>query len=196
MTSGACYYGDADDSEANMACKEMGIDSTGLSGGIASGSQDPAIYQQEYAQYMKDHGSVEGLTVCDNGCTTVPAWFVSQHTTLKYGQGNGWQVAQQLADANGIEVTNTLDNGCKLPAVFSTSSPAMGSVSACDLGAAPNGLCGHTGLVVKMDDDGTIYNLESGASMCGTDNLSWIQMRTRAEWEGNTDFVCLGDYLK
>lgn len=194
--SGACYYGDEGDSEANSACSEMGVDTAGLNGGIALGSDDPVVYQQAFAQYMKDNYSVEGLNVCDNGCTTVPAWFVSQYTTLQYGQGNGWQVAKQLADKNGLEVTHTLDSNCKLPAVFSSYSQAMGSVSECDNGAAPNGLCGHTGLVVSMDDNGTIQILESGSSKCDTEDLSWIQTRTRAEWEGNADFVCLGDYLK
>lgn len=196
VVSGMCYYGDSDDSEANSACNEMQVGTTGASGGVALGSQDPNVYQQAFASYMKEHGSVEGLTVCYNGCTTVPAWFVSQYTDLTYGQGNGWQVASNLANANGLELKNTLDGDCKLPAVFSTSSPAMGSVSACSSGAAPNGLCGHTGLVVSMDDDGTIQTLESGSSQCGTENLSWIQTRTRSEWEGNTDFVCLGDYMK
>lgn len=194
--SGMCYYGDPDDTEANSACNEMEVGTTGTSGGVALGSQDPNVYQQAFASYMKEHGSVEGLTVCYNGCTTVPAWFVSQYTDLTYGQGNGWQVASNLANANGLELRDTLDGDCKLPAVFSTSSPAMGSVSACSSGAAPNGLCGHTGLVVSMDDDGTIQTLESGSSQCGTENLSWIQTRTRSEWEGNTNFVCLGDYMK
>ena len=194
--SGMCYYGDSDDSEANSACNEMEVGTTGTSGGVALGSQDPNVYQQAFASYMKEHGSVEGLTVCYNGCTTVPAWFVSQYTDLTYGQGNGWQVASNLASKNGLELKTTLDGDCKLPAVFSTSSPAMGSVSSCSSGAAPNGLCGHTGLVVSMDDDGTIQTLESGSSQCGTENLSWIQTRTRSEWEGNTDFVCLGDYMK
>ena len=196
--AGACYEGGEDDGEANSACNEMGVGTAGPSGSIALGSNDPAAYQQSFATYMKNakNNAVEGLTVCFNGCTTVPAWFVSQYTTLTYGQGNGWQVAQNLATKNGLEVTHTLDANCKLPAVFSSSSPAMGSVSSCSAGAAPNGLCGHTGLVVSMDDDGTIQILESGSSQCGTENLSWIQTRTRAEWEGNTDFVCLGDYLK
>ena len=196
VVSGMCYYGDSGDSEANSACNEMEVGTTGTSGGVALGSQDPNVYQQAFASYMKEHGSVEGLTVCYNGCTTVPAWFVSQYTDLTYGQGNGWQVASNLANANGLELKNTLDGDCKLPAVFSTSSPAMGSVSACSSGAAPNGLCGHTGLVVSMDDDGTIQTLESGSSQCGTENLSWIQTRTRSEWEGDADFVCLGDYMK
>lgn len=196
VVSGMCYYGDSGDSEANSACNEMEVGTTGTSGGVALGSQDPNVYQQAFASYMKEHGSVEGLTVCYNGCTTVPAWFVSQYTTLSYGQGNGWKVASNLAAKNGLELKTTLDGDCKLPAVFSTSSPAMGSVSSCSSGAAPNGLCGHTGLVVSMDDDGTIQTLESGSSQCGTENLSWIQTRTRSEWEGNTDFVCLGDYMK
>ena len=196
VVSGMCYYGDSDDSEANSACNEMQVGTTGSSGGVALGSQDPNVYQQAFASYMKANGSVEGLTVCYNGCTTVPAWFVSQYTTLSYGQGNGWQVASNLASKNGLELKTTLDGDCKLPAVFSTSSPAMGSVSKCSSGAAPNGLCGHTGLVVSMDDDGTIQTLESGSSQCNTENLSWIQTRTRSEWEGNTEFVCLGDYMK
>lgn len=196
VVSGMCYYGDSDDPEANSACNEMQVGTTGSSGGVALGSQDPNVYQQAFASYMKANGSVEGLTVCYNGCTTVPAWFVSQYTTLSYGQGNGWQVASNLASKNGLELKTTLDGDCKLPAVFSTSSPAMGSVSECSSGAAPNGLCGHTGLVVSMDDDGTIQTLESGSSQCNTENLSWIQTRTRSEWEGNTEFVCLGDYMK
>ena len=52
------------------------------------------------------------------------------------------------------------------------------------------GLCGHTGLVVSMDDDGTIQTLESGSSQCNTENLSWIQTRTRSDM-GRECRICL-----
>lgn len=200
--SGMCYYGDEGDSDSDSACDEMSVNSAGdsSSGGSAVGSEDPEVWQKAFVEFLGGDGykKVEGLYVCYNGCVTIPAWFITEYTDLTYNQGNGWQVVDKLVAANpGLESTQTLDSSCKLPAIFSSYSPSMGSVSDCDSGAAPNGKCGHTGLVTKMDADGTIYTLETGSGYCNDPNLSTVQTRAKSDWDGGkAEFVCLGDYMK
>ena len=200
--SGACYYGDEGDSEANSACSEMGVDTAGLSGGASSGSQDPEIWQELFAQYMSSHNetidvSTGSLSVYPNGCTTVPAWFISQYTSLAYGAGNGGQVVENLKSVNPeIEVTTgSLADGCELPAIFSTYSKAMNASSTDGNG----NLFGHVGLVTSIDDDGTIHTLETGKDYASghkyaNGKYSFIDSHTPSDYD-STEFVCVGGYM-
>lgn len=200
--SGACYYGDEGDSEANSACSEMGVDTAGLSGGASSGSQDPEIWQELFAQYMSSHNetidvSTGSLSVYPNGCTTVPAWFISQYTSLAYGAGNGGQVVENLKSVNPeIEVTTgSLADGCELPAIFSTYSGAMNASSTDGNG----NLFGHVGLVTSIDDDGTIHTLETGKDYASgrkyaNGKYSFIDSHTPSDYD-STEFVCVGGYM-
>ena len=58
------------------------------------------------------------------------------------------------------------------------------------------GLCGHTGLVVSMDDDGTIQTLESAVASVTPKTYHGFRHAPAATWDGNAEFVCLGDYMK
>lgn len=198
--SGACYYGDEDDSEVNSACNEMGVDTAGLSGGASSGNQDPEVWQELFAQYMDDHNETikmptGDLSVHPNGCTTVPAWFISQYTNLTYGAGNGGQVVDNLKAANPeLEVTTgSLADGCVLPAIFSTYSTDMGAS-----GGAGSAF-GHVGLVTSIDDDGTMHTLETGdcyaeGNKCANGKHSTTESRPPGAYS-STKFTCVGEYM-
>ncbi|MDO4271380.1 MAG: hypothetical protein Q4C83_00110 [Candidatus Saccharibacteria bacterium] len=192
-TSGACYFGDEDDTDSASACNEMQIDAGGSTSSLTSistaGNKDPEEYQKLFVEESGDGvwRSSWGDTydTRSNGCTTISAWFIDKHTTLKYGMGDGKDVVKGLISANpGLESTS---KPTKAPAVFSASAEPMTS--------SPHG---HVGLVTAIDADGTIHTLESGSGAGGRGNpWSYTKTRTPAEYTaGNTEFVYVGDHLK
>lgn len=189
--SGMCYYGDEGNSDANSACNEMSVGTTGGSSsgsGVASGNEEASVWQERFASFMDNSGGQIGdLNVCSNGCTTVSKWFIQEYTTLSYGGGHGKDVVAKLAATNpGLTVTTgTLGDNCKLPALFSTTSGSMNASGATH---------GHVGLVTSLASDGTIQTLESGSSLCGG-KWSFIDEHSPSDYS-STQFVCLGDYLK
>lgn len=184
--SGACYYGDDSDSEANSACNEMGVWSSGSESIDTAGNQPANEMQKAFAD---ETGGVYGAYTTDyNGCTTVSAWFIGAHTTLVYGDGNGNQVVDNLIANNPGKLTAT-DKPTKAPAIFSSWEGSLHASSG----------FGHTGLVTAVNEDGTIETLESGANS-NMNGFSYPYSRTFTlspeEYSGNVKFVYVGDYLK
>lgn len=188
--SGACYYGDDDDSEANSACNEMGVDTAGSSGSVGSvdtaGNQTANEVQKAFAD---ETGGVYGAYATSGfGCTTISAWFIGDHTTLVYGHGNGNQVVDNLIASNPGKLTAT-DKPTKAPAIFSSWAGTLHAT----------GSAGHTGLVTAVHEDGTIETLESGANI-EMHGFSYPYSTTFTlspeEYSGNVKFVYVGDYLK
>lgn len=188
--SGACYYGDDDDSEANSACNEMGVDTAGSSGSVGSvdtaGNQPANEMQKAFAD---ETGGVYGAYATSGfGCTTISAWFIGAHTTLVYGHGNGNQVVDNLIASNPGKLTAT-NKPTKAPAIFSSW---LGTLHA-------TAIEGHTGLVTAVHEDGTIETLESGANY-NMNGFSYPYSKTFTlspeEYSGDVKFVYVGDYLK
>lgn len=188
--SGACYYGDDDDSEANSACNEMGVDTAGSSGSVGSvdtaGNQPANEMQKAFAD---ETGGVYGAYATSGfGCTTISAWFIGAHTTLVYGHGNGNQVVDNLIASNPGKLTAT-NKPTKAPAIFSSW---LGTLHA-------TAIEGHTGLVTAVHEDGTIETLESGANY-DMNGFSYPYSKTFTlspeEYSGDVKFVYVGDYLK
>jgi surface antigen len=164
---------------------------TGCSvGGGPSKNLDPATVQSEFAA---TGGSYGAYRVGSNGCTTIPAWFIGAKTNLTYGHGNGWQVAQKLVDANpsaGLAVSDIP----RAPAIFSTYQ--IWSSAMCGSGGAPNGKCGHTGLVLSVDEKGTVTILTTHSGLGGMSPYSNIETHSKSEYDGKVQFVYVGDNLK
>lgn len=203
--SGMCYYGDESDSDSNSACDEMSVNSAGSSSGsgsAAAGSEEASVWQDRYASYMDENGETVNagtgnLTVGSNGCVTVPAWFIKEYTDLTYGGGNGVEVVSKLVSKNqGLTMTHgKLADDCTLPAIFSSGSSAMN---------ASKPYPGHTGLVTKIDDDGTIHTLETGSGFANGGKYdtgenkgkhSFTDTHSASDY-ADTWFVCVGDHMK
>lgn len=190
VLSSACLEGEEGDSESSKACSDMGMKNEG-GGSSSSGDLDISTAgnkdnKQVMEQFMKEtNGSYESYSICSNGCTTIPAWYIGAHTTLKYGDGNGNQVVNQLVGANpgkNLQVTNS---PTKAPAIFSSN---CGNFNSTDC------TYGHTGLVTAIDPDGTVHTIEAGTGMSGCHQT---YDHPKSDWEGKgVQFVYVGDYLK
>ena len=64
-----------------------------------SGNQDGNALQQAFIHGLDGNGGYLGgsgyLTVGNNGCTTIPSWYVGTHTHLTYGGGIGGDVVSE-----------------------------------------------------------------------------------------------------
>ncbi|MDO4271373.1 MAG: hypothetical protein Q4C83_00075 [Candidatus Saccharibacteria bacterium] len=191
--SGMCYYGEEDDSDSNSACDEMQISGSGGDSGSSSGSIDMAgngdVSEMQKKFYEETNCQQGDYTVSYNGCTTISKWFIEEHTDLKYGIGNGKEVVANLVTANpsaGLSATST---PTKAPALFSTSAREMNASGRTD--------AGHVGLVVSIDDNGTIQTLETGSNWAGKPNCSFTDTHPASDYQGtDTVFLYLGDHLK
>lgn len=127
-------------------------------------------------------GAYGAYRVNSNGCTTLTAWIVGEHTDLVYGHGNGGQVAAKLVAANpgrGLAITHTPQPG----AIFSTYDGSWG---------ASGSSAGHTGYVVAVNGAtvtvmDTLKNL--GYPFARTWTLTWNPGQS-------VDFVVLGSHLR
>lgn len=192
IASSSCYY---DDSGANGACEEMGADGGGDGGGNydTSGNAPATELQRDFI--TNTHGTYGSYTVGYNGCTTITAWFIGAKTNLAYGHGHGGETAVKLLSANpnaNLQMTST---PTKAPALFSTCSPRLIGTN-CGNGPCPGGDCGHTGIVTKVNADGSIETLESGASLDSNPNKSFTRTISPSQYGNLTKFVYLGDHLK
>lgn len=150
-----------------------------------SGSQDPKTYQDKFLSEHPD-GCAVGYCTSSNGCTTIPAWFITEHTSLKYGHGNGNQVVDQLVAANPGKNLVVTNKPTKVPAIFSTNATGMNATGT---------TYGHTGLVTAINEDGTIQTLEAGAGMGGKMHTQTFTHKA-SDYATATEFVYIGDYLK
>ena len=191
VVSIACYHGDDGDSESGAACKEMQVDdvsSGSKSSSDGSGNVEATEMQKKFAD--ETHGHYGAYSTSSNGCTTVTAWFIGEHTTLTYGHGNGNQVVKQLIAANPGKNLKSEPYPTKAPAIFSSVAGHMHA----------SGGAGHTGVVTSVDPTtGTIHTLESGAnnSMNGL-SLPWSKTFEwkKEDYSSGVEFVYVGDYLK
>ena len=191
--SAACYHGDDGDSESSAACKEMQVDdvgggSNGSSSADGSGNASAEEIQKKFAD--ETHGQYGPYQTWNWGCTTIPAWFIGEHTTLTYGHGDGGRVAAQLVGKNPGKLELTTQP-TKAPAIFSSYAGGMN--------ASSSGY-GHTGLVVSIDPTtGTITTLETAKNnTLGGLSSPWskIVQHKKEDYADQTWFVYVGDYLK
>lgn len=150
-----------------------------------AGSQDPTVYQDKFLSEHPNGCSV-GYCTNYNGCTTISAWFISEHTSLKYGHGNGNQVVDQLVAANPDKNLQITNKPTKVPAIFSSNPPGMNAADAVN---------GHTGLVTAINEDGTIQTLEAGTKMAGKMHTQTFTHKP-SDYATAAKFVYVGDYLK
>ena len=191
VVSIACYHGDDGDSESGAACKEMQVDdvsSGSKSSADGSGNVEATEMQKKFAD--ETHGHYGAYSTSSNGCTTVTAWFIGEHTTLTYGHGNGNQVVKQLIAANPGKNLKSEPYPTKAPAIFSSVAGHMHA----------SGGAGHTGVVTSVDPTtGTIHTLESGANN-SMNGLSPPWSKTfewkKEDYSSGVEFVYVGDYLK
>jgi hypothetical protein len=131
--------------------EEKEVTSGGSWGNKEWDSSERVALQAEFQ--TDDANSAYGLgnLHCGNmHCTSVPLWFINKYTNLTHGAGNGRDVAGNLARVNGGSVSST------------PTAPAIFSV----IGGGYDPTYGHTGLVLKVNDDGSLLTLESGGSAC------------------------------
>ncbi len=188
--SAACYHGDDGDSESGAACKEMQVDDVGSGSKSSDGSGNVEATEMQKKFADETHGHYGAYSTSSNGCTTVTAWFISEHTTLTYGHGNGNQVVKQLIAANPGKNLKSEPYPTKAPAIFSSVAGHMHA----------SGDAGHTGVVTSVDPTtGTIHTLESGANN-SMNGLSSPWSKTfewkKEDYSSGVEFVYVGDYLK
>ncbi len=126
--------------------------------------------------------SAQGRTYhrCTNGCTVMPLWFINEYTTLTYGGGNGNQVVDNLASANGLQVVDYPT----APAIFSSFAGNWDAT----------GGEGHVGVVVAVDGDTATAVHIWGANYCS--DYPQISTFTIPHDTSRVRFVNVGDYLK
>lgn len=157
--------------------------STGSSGGGTSLDGNQLL-----GEFGTTGGAYGSYRVGSNGCTTVTAWFVGVHTSLRYGGGNGGDVATKLVAANpgrGLAITNRPVAG----AIFSSRDRAWGAVAQCS--GTP---CGHTGIVLSVDGN-RVTVLETMSSLSNA--RPYARMST-ITWSSSqqVDFVNVSAYLR
>ena len=190
VVSIACYHGDDGDSESGAACKEMQVDDVGSGSKSSDGSGNVEATEMQRKFADETHGHYGAYSTSSNGCTTVTAWFIGEHTTLTYGHGNGNQVVKQLIAANPGKNLKSEPYPTKAPAIFSSVAGHMHA----------SGGAGHTGVVTSVDPTtGTIHTLESGANN-SMNGLSSPWSKTfewkKEDYSSGVEFVYVGDYLK
>lgn len=153
---------------------------------------DPQSILKSFNDYMAANGermSTQGFNyqLSKNGCTTLTLWYITQHTTLKYGAGNGEGVVRGLVAANKdakLSVSST-------PVPLAIYSVAAGSTS----WGASGGEYGHTGIVVSVDEakkEATVLDTWSG--MSGKSSKATI--KTFKYPQNGVSFVHIGEHLK
>ena len=177
VVSGACYEGDTDDSTANDACNEMGVNTTGsASAGVSSFSEDGEAMIAQFEKDTNNGGDWDGAA--GRQCVDMSAWFLAQFTTLKVASDNGKDYVDAVANANGLTPSDTPE----APAFFSAT---------CDVPAlTQNCQYGHTGVVIKVDADGTIHTIENGNS-----SGSFVRTIPKSDYAG-TKFLNVKEYIK
>lgn len=177
---GMCYEGSGDDSSSSAACNEMGVQSSGSSSKASASSWNGKSGQELLSEFNNATISKTGTQGDWDGafgrqCVDLTMWFVQTFTNLKWMGCNGNSCASNLASANGGTVTNTP----VAPAVFSVDAGTMGTISS----------YGHTGIVLKVDDDGTIHTIETGSAN------NQEKTYTPSQYQG-ARFFNLGEYIK
>lgn len=191
-TENACVGAGLAYKNGNNSASNVGGDVNNNSGPVITDGNQDADKMVQLAKkeiggnnVFKASGGSYQLSV--NWCVTIPAWFISYHTDLNYCNGacgNGGDIVQNLAKANGLKVTKTVT---KAPAIFSNRSGDHATAIMCG-----NEVCGHTGLVTAVYDDGSIDTVE-------VINKNQIQKfhKTKKEYtDAGFEFVYIGDHLK
>jgi hypothetical protein len=171
---------------ASFASGDATIPEIPACGGF-SNNQDVNAFLQKFTDAYPN-GYPSPYMLGKNGCTTLTAWYINNFTNLKYGHGNGGQVARNLVSANsglGLQISNEP----RAPGIFSTFS--YNSSAMC--GASK---CGHTGLVLAVNEDSVVL-LETWSAMASKSNKATITTLSMAELRKYTfDFVFVGNHLK
>ena len=147
---------------------------------------DPQAILKSFNDYMSaNNESVFGYRLGYNGCTTLTAWYITQHTTLQYGHGHGKDVAGNLALRNKeITVSDT-------PVPMAIFSVAGGMAA---WGSSGNQY-GHTGLVISVDEvkkEATVLDTWSG--MGGKSSKATIKKFSYPN--SRVSFVHIGEHIK
>lgn len=182
-----CLAGDKSDGDTSGACVGAGlaVGGNGINGNSTSGTFTPGGESSSdvIKRLMQDTNnslSYGSYSWDGNGCTTIPYWFVTKYTTLTYGHGNGGEVVNNLLAKN-----KDLDRDIDRPeawSVFSIKPGALGS----------DATYGHTGLVTKVDPDGTIHTVEMGWHI----NHAWEGTYKPDQYRGVMTFAHCAKFLK
>lgn len=182
-----CLTGDKSDGDTSGACVGAGlaVGGNGINGNSTSGTFTPGGESSSdvIKRLMQDTNnslSYGSYSWDGNGCTTIPYWFVTKYTTLTYGHGNGGEVVSNLLAKN-----KDLDRDIDRPeawSVFSIKPGALGS----------DATYGHTGLVTKVDPDGTIHTVEMGWHI----NHAWEGTYKPDQYRGVMTFAHCAKFLK
>lgn len=184
-----CLVGDKSDSDTTNACVEAGLAAggNGINGNSTSGTFTPGggsssdvikrLLQDTNNSLRYGSYSWDG-----NGCTTIPYWFVTKYTTLTYGHGNGFEVVGNLIAKNRDKLGDEDINTPEAWSVFSIKPGALDS----------DATYGHTGLVTKVDSDGTIHTVEMGWGI----NHAWEGTYKPDQYRGVMTFAHCAKFLK
>lgn len=107
--------------------------------------------------------------------------------TVGLGTGYAWCMAfvvwsyQQAAQSTGIKSPLTKTGGVlkqwqSIPAQYRKTTPSVGSIFIMDLGKGN----GHTGIVTKVNTDGTINTIEGNTNSAGSANGNAVLRRKRS----------------
>ena len=179
--SGMCYEGDESDADSQSACNEMGVNTAGRTSSASSFSQDADAMIAQFESDTNDSGDWDG--VHGRQCVDMSAWFIENYTTLTYGNGNGKDVVSQLIQKNpqlGSPITNP--DEIQAPAIFSANCNVKAMTQNCKYG--------HTGVIVRKDENNTIYTIENGNSVG-----SFQGTYTPEQYQG-ADIINVGEFLK
>lgn len=145
-------------------------------------SLNASTIQSQFAAYMKAHSNkYGGYYLGDNGCTTMSAWFIGTHSNLTYGNGNGKDVAANLASRNGMSTSTTP----VAPAIFSVKAGVA-------TWGASGGVYGHTGVVLSVSGNQATV-LWTWTGLTGNANRSQISTYT-IPYNSNVTFLNLGSH--
>jgi hypothetical protein len=156
----------------------------------ATGGSIPAISEQ---------GGQSDYNVSSNGCFTLSAWFLRKTnlSNINVVGKNAWGIVQIITGNNPGTVT--LSNTPKAPGIFASKyAKVWNAGSTCgDSSNVPGGVCGHTGIVTSVKDNGdgsyTAHTLETWS---GASPLVQEFDHTVKPSDNKVDFVYLGDVLK
>lgn len=192
-----CLAGDKSDSDTTSACVGAGLaaggngsngngDSSNGSGGpLEPGGVDPQVMLDNFKKATNGTLNYKDMTLAGNGCVMMSKWFIETYTDLKWGGGPGGKdIVDYLVKANPDLHSSTT------PTPYSVFSSWDGTMSSTT--DDQYRIYGHTGVVTKVDPDGTIYTAEIWIGK----GLHYGKYK-RGEWEGkNVKFVDVRSHMK
>jgi hypothetical protein len=177
------------------AMQDMGVMTGSENTSTASSEFNPDTIQDDFAA---TGGVYDGVNLQQGQCALIPRWFIGEYTNLEYVTGAGSKLADNIAahnsnrNGNGIIETSAIPVA---PAIFgSCVMGASGTKGVCKNTRCGDGICGHTGLVIKVNGD-NITTLETYSGMAGKPPYSYKKTYNINDYP-DTRYLNLGAYLK